>query len=314
METLVILNPRSGNADELSRVRHLLRRLPDLEIRETEHPGHARELAARAAEEGCRLVVSAGGDGTVNEVVNGLSRDFSCSRLGVLPLGTGNDFARSIGVPGNDLEAAVELLLAGDSRKLDVARARFGDAVHHFLNMSVGGFSTKVDRELDAETKQRWGSLSYARSAVEALPELTPYRTRLRLVDAQGDAEELDLSLYVLVVANGRYVAGGIPAAPESRLDDGLLDVVAFPEMPASRIAALIPPTLLGRHVDHELVTVRRARRLEVEASPPMPFNVDGEPCGETPVELSVEPRALEVVVGPEPPSDDVERARRNGA
>lgn len=308
MTTLVILNPNAGNAEEISAVRRLLDHLPDLRVRETDHAGHARELAAEAVEEGCRLVVSAGGDGTLNEVVNGLAADFSQCRLGVLPLGTGNDFARSVGVPGDDLEAAVEALADGDSRTVDVARACFGDAGRWFLNMSVGGFSTRVDEALDDETKRRWGSLSYARSAVEALPDLTPYATRLRLYEEDSDepAEELELSLYLLVVANARYVASGIPASPESLLDDGRLDLLAFPEMPGTRIAALIPPTLLGRHVGHELVTTRRAHRLEVEAEPPMPFNVDGEPCGETPVEFRVETRALEVVVGPDPECDEI--------
>lgn len=317
MKTVVILNPEAGKANQVPRLRELLDRLPDVLVRETEGPGHARDLAHEAAEQGCATVVSAGGDGTLNEVLNGLAPDFSRSRLGVLPLGTGNDFVRSIGVPP-DPEKAVEVLRAGHVRPVDVARATFtGDGgemlQRYFLNMSAGGFSTAVGQAMDPELKQRWGALSYALSAAGALPELTPYRARLRMQPEEGrdgaDAEEeLEIALYVLIVANARYVASGIPAAPEARLDDGRLDVVAFPEMPPSRIAALIPQALLGRHPESDVVTVRRAHRLELEAEPPMPFNVDGEPAGTTPVTFEILPRALEVVSAPTVPPSHRER------
>ena len=122
--------------------------------------------------------------------------------------------------------------------------------------------------------------------------------------------EELEMGLYLLVVANARFVASGIPAAPRAEPDDGCFDVIAFPEMPLSQIAGLVPTTLRGEHLDHELVTVRRTRSLEVTSEPPMHFNVDGEQCAVTPLSLEILNQALEVVVGrpedrPEEAPDD---------
>jgi len=295
VHTLVILNPNAGSADPVPRLRRLLAGQPGFGVRETEGPGDAETLAREAVRDGVATVVAAGGDGTLNEVLNGLADDLSAARLGVLPLGTGNDFARTVGVP-EETEAALQVLHRGRSRRIDVARCAWGDGERRlFLNMSVGGFATAVDELMDGDGKRRWGGLAYALSAVEALSELTAHATRLTL-----DGEErLELDLYLLVVANARFVASGIPAAPDARTDDGVLDVLAFPEMPPARLAALVPRTLLGRHPEDDEVTVRRARRLEVASEPPMRFNLDGEPGPTTPLSFELLPRALEVVVGP---------------
>jgi len=314
MRTVVILNPTAGSADDVPHLRELLADFADTEIWETEAEGHGRELAQRAVRGGATQVVSAGGDGTLNEVVNGMATDFSAARLGILPLGTGNDFVRSIFVP-DDVEYAVKILRRGNTQGIDVGRCTWGSAAadgpgggtpeheRYFLNMSVGGFAAAVDEEMDEDVKRLWGGLSYARSAAGALSDLEAFSSRLQL----NGGEELDLDLYLLVVANARYVASGIPAAPRAEMDDGSFDVIAFPEMPMARIAALIAPTLRGEHLEHELVTVRRTRSLKVISRPEMEFNVDGEKCAHTPISFEVLPQALEVVVGE--PEDRPEQA-----
>lgn len=298
MDTLVILNPNAGSADEVPHLEGLLEEIPGVEVCATERPGHARELAEKAIVDGCRTVVSAGGDGTLNEVLNGLARDFSAVRLGVLPLGTGNDFVRSIFVP-DDVEKALDVLRRGDSRKVDVGRCTWSrsdgsEEVRHFLNMSVGGFAVAINEVMDEGVKKFWGPLSYARSAAGALSELEAFRSTLHL----HGGEDLEMNLYLLVVANARFVASGIPAAPQAEPDDGCFDIIAFPEMPLAQIAALIPPTLRGEHMEHELVTVRRTRSLRVVSEPKMEFNVDGEQCASTPVTFEILPQVLEVLVG----------------
>lgn len=296
-DTLVILNPKAGSGKDVPVLRERLGSMSGVEIRETEDEGHARKMAAQAVRDGIGTVVSAGGDGTLNEVLNGLAENLSAVRLGLLPLGTGNDFARTIGIP-EDPAGAVELLRRGETRNLDVVRVTFGDGVdvsRLFLNMSVGGFAKAVNDAMDPEMKERWGALAYARSAADAFSELSAYRTRL-VID---DDEVLEMELYLLVVANARFVASGIPAAPRADPEDGRFDVVAFPEMDLGRIAGMLPRTLLGRHQDHEEILSRRARRLEVTSDPPMPFNADGEQCGRTPVTFELLPGALSVVVGP---------------
>jgi len=293
MRTRVILNPRAGGAASLAEIREALGRLSGAEVRETEGEGHATELARQAAEDGFELVVAAGGDGTLNEVLNGLAVDLSAVRLGVVPLGTGNDFVRSIGVPA-ELDEAVEVLCRGRTRRIDVARASAGAATRYFLNMSAGGFSNEIDELMDPEVKRRWGPLAYVRSAAMAIPELTAHHARIVL---DGE-EELEVDLYAMVVANARYVASGIPAAPSARLDDGALDVLVFRETTAAQLAGLLPRALLGRHEESEHVVWRRAQRVEVEADPPLPFNADGEPIGDSPATFEILPRALEIVCG----------------
>ena len=293
MKTRIIVNPNAGSAESLSALRE---RLPETEICRTEHEGHAEELARQAVEGGADLVVAAGGDGTLNEVVNGLSAGFDRVRLGLLPLGTGNDFARSIGVP-DDLEGAVAVLREGRTRRIDVGRALAGGTSRWFLNMAVGGFSGVVS-EKASEAKERWGPLAYMRGAVEAWPELTAFEASIVL----NGAERLRIATYNIVISNGRYVAAGIPVAPQAEVDDGLLDVMIAPATTIPKLALLVPKVLLGQHLNDDLLIFRRATRIEIESDPPMAFNVDGEILGEAAAVFEIQPRALEMVVGPEEP------------
>jgi diacylglycerol kinase (ATP) len=292
METRVILNPNAGSAGDLDSIQEILGRRPGTEIRITEREGDAEGLAREAVREGAGLIVAAGGDGTLNEVLNGLAEDFSAARLGLLPLGTGNDFARSIGVPA-DLQGALAVLDAGRTRRIDVASATMGGRRRFFLNMSVGGFSGVVSEKAD-EAKDRWGPLAYMRGALDALPKLAAFAVTLHL----SGAETLCVDTYNLVISNGRYVAAGIPVAPQARLDDGVLDVMIAPATTLPKLALLVPQILLGRHLDSDLLLFRKATRVEVESDPPMSFNVDGEILGEEPARFEVLPRALEMVVG----------------
>lgn len=294
MTACIIVNPNAGSVDEVAHVREVLESRPGTVVRVTEEAGDAREIAAEAVRSGARLVVAAGGDGTLNEVVNGLAADFGHVRLGLLPLGTGNDFARSINVPP-DLDAALAILERGETRTLDVARATIGGESRHFINMAAGGFSGVVSEKAH-EVKDRWGPLSYLRAALGTLPELQGFRTRLTV----NGSERLELDTYNIVVSNGRFVAAGIPVAPQSKLDDGLLDVMIAPATTIPQLAILVPQVLLGRHTESDLLLFRKATRLEIESDPPMSFNVDGELIGDAPAFFEVLPRALEVIVGPE--------------
>lgn len=293
MPTCIIVNPGAGSVEDLEILESALGRLPDSEVRRTEAAGDAERLAREAVRDGADLVVAAGGDGTLNEVLNGLSEDFGKARLGLIPLGTGNDFARSIGVP-DDLEGALAVLLEGTVRSLDVARATIADTCRCFINMSVGGFSGEVS-ERASEAKETWGPLAYLRGAIGALPELKGFLTTITL----NGGEALSLETFNIVVANGRYVASGVPAAPTAVLDDGLLDVVISPMTTIPQLAVLMPQVLLGRHLESDLLLFRRATRVEVECDPPMAFNVDGELIGEGTARFEILPRALRVIVGP---------------
>lgn len=302
MRTCVILNPRAGAAEEIREsLGRAIDRLDGIEIRETERAGGARALAERAVAEGFDRVVAAGGDGTLNEVLNGIAPDFGRVELGLLPAGTGNDLARTLGVPP-DLEEAVEILARGAVRSLDLARLRTEEEDRWFLNVSAGGFAGEVDERLRAEIKEVWGPLSYIRTAFEALSELEPYRVRLTFEPGSSEAESLTIEAVNVVVANGRYVAGGVHVAPTAAPDDGLLDVVVIRAAPIPRLSLLAPQVALGQHLDHELIFHRRMRSLAVESEPAMPFNADGEPAGATPVRYQVLPGAVRFVAPPAEP------------
>jgi diacylglycerol kinase (ATP) len=300
METRIIVNPNAGSAGDLEAVKAALGDRPGTELCFSEKKGDAEDLAREAVRQGVRTVVAAGGDGTLNEVLNGLAEDFAGAtidrpgrvRLALLPLGTGNDFARSIGVPA-DLDAALAVLDAGRTLKIDVARATFQDGHRYFLNMSAGGFSSVVSEKAH-EAKDRWGPLAYMRGAVDALPELEAFEATITL----SGAETIKMEIYNLVISNGRYVAAGIPVAPQARLNDGLLDVMIAPATALPNLALLLPQILLGRHLDSDLLLFRKATRVEIDSTPPMTFNVDGEILSQEPALFELLPRALEMVVG----------------
>jgi diacylglycerol kinase (ATP) len=289
-KTCIILNPSAGKAGDVDDIMVRMARLPEAEIRLTNKPGSAARFARTALQNGRELIVAAGGDGTLNEVVNGIGENSRDVRVGLIPLGTGNDFARSIGVPP-DVNAAIDLIRAGDTRAVDLVRVT-SDEVRYFVNVSAGGFSGLVNEKLTAEMKKTWGPLAYLRSAAAALPELRAYRTTL----AFDNDESLMLELYNAVVANGRYVAGGMLIAPEASVDDGLLDVVLIPKRPAPELALVIAQIALGTHLSSEAIVYRRTAKLTVNSKPGMWFNVDGELVGNEPARFEIVPRALSFI------------------
>ena len=289
-KTCIILNPSAGSIRDLDDVAARLARLPNAEIRVTTKPGSAARFARTAIKKGRETIVAAGGDGTLNEVINGIGENLGEARVGLLPLGTGNDFARSIEMPV-DLEAAIEVIRAGETRAVDLVRVT-SDEVRYFVNVSAGGFSGLVNEKLTPEMKKTWGPLAYLRSAAAALPELRAYRTTLSV----DNSESMTMELYNVVVANGRYVAGGTLIAPDAAIDDGLLDVILIPQRPATELALVIAQIALGTHLSSAAIIHRRAEKLTVNSKPGMWFNVDGELVGNEPATFEIAPRALRFI------------------
>jgi diacylglycerol kinase (ATP) len=288
--TCIILNPSAGNVRDLDDVVARMARVPDAEIRLTNKRGSAARFARTALRKGRELIIAAGGDGTLNEVVNGIGENSGATRVGLIPLGTGNDFARSIGIPA-DLDAAIDLIRAEQTRAVDLVRVT-SDEVRYFVNVSAGGFSGLVNEKLTPKMKKTWGPLAYLRSAAAALPELRAYRTTLAFDDDESLMEEL----YNVVVANGRYVAGGMMIAPDAVIDDGLLDIVLIPKRPASELALVVAQIALGTHLSSKTILYRRAAKLTVNSKPGMWFNVDGELVGNEPARFEIVPRALSFI------------------
>jgi diacylglycerol kinase (ATP) len=295
MRNLVLVNPGSRNGSD---VEETMRRHfdPHDRVVRTGHEGHAAELARGAAREGFDRVVAAGGDGTVHEVVNGLRTAGASIQLGVVPVGTGNDFARSLRLP-LDLEASLALLARGRTRSIDLVRAeRDGGERRWVANMAAGGFGAEARDTLTSELKESWGPFAFFRAALRHLPERSTYRVELGVME--GDPwVEVALSV---AVANGSFVAGGIPAAPYAELDDGVFDLVLVKDCGLASLTALAPSVLLGRHLEgaEDCILFRQARRVRVRSDRPLPWNLDGEPFVDGDLAFEIEPGALEVVVG----------------
>jgi diacylglycerol kinase (ATP) len=292
MKTCVILNPIAGSVSDVSLIRERLKKLQPTRVRISEQPGDAERFARESVEEGYELIVSAGGDGTLNEVVNGIAAAGCNSALAILPLGTGNDFARHLGLPTN-IDEAIDRIGAAKTREIDLVRVT-SDLIRYFVNVSSGGFSGLVDERLTPDMKRTWGPLAYLRSAAAAFPELRGYTTRVSL----DDADAVDHDLYNVIVANGRYVAGGIPIAPKAEISDGLLDIILIPERGKAELALLAAQILLGKHLSSDAVIFHRAKRVAINSKPGMWFNVDGELIGNEPATFELLPGALRCVVG----------------
>ena len=290
MRTCVILNPIAGAVKSVDPIRERLRSLNPDRFHVSGQSGDAEKFAREASD--FDLIVSAGGDGTLNEVVNGIALGGCKAALGVLPLGTGNDFARTLGV-SNDLDAGINQIASGETRCIDLVRVT-SDQVRYFANVSSGGFSGVVDEKLTPEMKRTWGPLAYLRSAAAAFKELRGYTTTVAL----DDAGSFELDLYNVVVANGRYVAGGIPVAPEADIADGLLDIVLIPERGPAELAIIAAQILVGKHLGSDAIIFRRAKKIAIKSRPGMWFNVDGELIGNEPATFELLPGALQCVVG----------------
>lgn len=298
MDSLVVLNPdASGVRKHLTQIRGALADSSILSAAEVEACTgweEGRVAAARAAARGCELVVAAGGDGTVNAAVNGLlSVEEPRPALGVLPLGTGNDLARSLGMP-DAWEDALEALEGREEGTMDVFYVELGAMDRYGANVSAGGFSGQVDEGVSHEDKERWGPLAYLKTALENVARVESYDAVL--TDDKG--RERRMAVCNVVVGNGRWAAAGLPVAPRARMDDGLLDVVVLGSAPVARLGVVAARMAAGRHLEHELVTFFRTRTLQIRSSPEMMFNVDGELLGKGEFRFEVVPGALRVLLG----------------
>lgn len=276
-------------------VRQTLRALKCLnpvELAETRKTGDAEKWSRLAVRRGYTYFVVAGGDGTLNEVVNGVAEARKPVRIGIVPLGTGNDFTRTLRLP-TSIDESLEILRAGKTRAIDIVRVRSRRRTRYFVNVAAGGFSGIVRRKMTPAIKKTWGPLAYIRGAAAALPKLRAYKTRL----VMDDGDEFSTALYNVIVANGRFAAGGLPIAPNADPADALLDVILIPKRNAAEMALLAAEIVLGKHFSSKAVIFRRAKKVSVRSRPGMWFNVDGELVGSVPATFQILPHALNFVV-----------------
>ena len=272
-DTVIIFNPnaRSEKSRDLANV---LRELaPEAELRMTAGAGDARRLAAEAARDGFRVVAAAGGDGTVNEVANGLAGTDTV--LGVLPVGTMNVFAKEHDLP-EKLDEAWAVIRAGHRREIDLLAANGT----HFIQLAGVGLDAQVVKETTWESKKNLGPLSYLISAAQIAARTPP---RL-IVEAGGMKSE---GSFVLI-GNGRYYGAKIVLFPKARVDDGLLDVLIFKNIGYLDIAKYLAGVLIGRHTGMEGVEYFQVAEASVRSEQEVPVEVDGELSGVLPVTFRV--------------------------
>lgn len=299
MKTLVLLNPEAGGCDDLAEMEaRLCADLPDVVVAKTRSAQECGEAVRAGLDAGCETLVAAGGDGTVHSVLNALGPDFDRAALAVLPLGTANDFARSLALP-LEVSEAVEAVVLGRTRALDVVEVRVhdgGEDVRYCGNVTAGGFAGQVREDLDEDDKSRWGPLSYVRAAFEQLNDVDRWRVELDLGGGSGPFEDPQ-TIVNIVVANGSRAGGNIPVAPDADPGDGLLDVVWIRDGSAAELCALAAKMAAGHHLDDDRVEATRTRYVRVRTDPVMPFTADGEPFSSDDVEFRVLPGVLRMVV-----------------
>lgn len=296
MKTLVIFNPGAGQRNarrELEKALGLLaKRGWEVAQRETRGKGDALRYAQEAVSSGCEAVIVAGGDGTVNEVVNGLVG--SDVVLGVLPLGTGNVWAREIGMPfatplrPPHLLAGAQTLAEGLIYAADLGQA--GERA--FLLWAGVGFDAQVVENLNPRLKRYLGPLAYILSGLSIARNSPGTPVTLTI-----DGEEISRKVLFIEISNVRLYAAILPLAPEACLDDGLLEITIFK---GEGILALIRhflKMLICRHLGDPQVERLKGKRVRLTAASPLPVQVDGDYLGTTPLECTVLPQALRVII-----------------
>ena len=261
----------------------------------SERPGHLTELAREAAAGGASLLVVVGGDGSVNEVANGVAGVGGVD-LAVIPRGTGWDFVRTYGIPRR-VEDAVRVALEGRARSIDLGRATYRtwageERSTFFANMASAGMSGAIAQRANETTKALGGKTSYlwATFAVFA-------RWRNSEVHVAVDGETRTGAMHDVVLANGRYLAGGMMMCPDAEPDDGLLDVLLIGDLTKRDLLLTLPKTYRGRHLPHPKAELLRGAVTTVDATEALPIELDGEQPGTTPARFEVVPRALRVRV-----------------
>lgn len=308
MKVGVVLNPVAGGGrlkDEWPKVAAALKKhFGGFELRETQAQGDAERLAFELAADGFDLVIAAGGDGTASEVADGLLQAANehgrTAQLGLLPCGTGVDFARGLGLP-RDLDALVERMAEAKGRAVDAGRIAYVDdhgalASRHFVNIASLGLSGATDRAVNADRRKGRVSakaLFYWRTVLEFM------RYRFQEVRITvDDGQPVEARVALVAVANGKYFGGGMMVAPDAAVDDGRFEVVILRAVGKARLIRDLRLVYGGRHRDHPAITILRGRKVAVEPVGEGETNaalvdIDGESPGRIPATFEILPGAL---------------------
>ena len=301
VKTVFLVNPASDNGATGKRWPELANRAAHLglegETLFSERPGHLIDLAERAAREGAELVVAVGGDGTLNEVANGLVRAGGETELATIPIGTGMDFGRTYRIP-NRFEDAVVVARDGTPRTIDVGRVSYrawdgSEAERCLANVGSVGMSAAVAQRANGMSKVLGGKATFFYALVRVFLE---WQNTVVTVELE-DGERREALMHDVIVANGQYHGGAMWLAPEARPDDGLFDVVVIGDITKRDFVTTAPKIYRGTYLAHPKVELLRSRTVSVDAAERVPIELDGEQVGTTPARFEIVPGALRVRV-----------------
>jgi YegS/Rv2252/BmrU family lipid kinase len=309
MLPLVIVNPKSASGatrDRWSSITSDIRtHFGPFNVAFTKSRGHGSELSKHAAENGRKLIIACGGDGTINEVANGILESGGDAELGVLPSGTGGDFRRSLELPHGSREAARALKNA-ETKAIDVGKVTFhdheGNAVsRYFLNVSSVGLAASIIERVKTTNYANWlpvpslrGKASFAISTLQEVIGIGYATLRVRV----DDGEEHGLSSVNFCIANARYFGGGMLIAPEAKIDDGFFDIINIGDLSTLKILLKAHTLYRGTHIALPEVKTRLAKRVEIRSeSNDVHLEIDGELPGKLPAVYEIVPKALKIRV-----------------
>lgn len=284
--TLIILNPAAHSTRARAATAKIEKLVGDTEVRVTGEPGEARLIAEQAVKEGFETIIAAGGDGTINEIVNGIAK--ADVTLGLLPVGTMNVFAAELGLPGRDLKKCWQTIQSGNVRKIDLPRAN----QQYFVQLAGIGFDAQVVKETSWDLKRNIGPLSYVVSAAQIAARKPP---PLIIETDEGTRE----GSFVLV-GNGRYYGGPFTIFKNAQIDDGKLDLVIFKNLGYLDIVRYLHAIMFGMHTTLRDVEYLQTKRARVSSTQEVPVEVDGEVVGNLPVTFRCSSRKLKVLA-PQP-------------
>jgi YegS/Rv2252/BmrU family lipid kinase len=297
----VIVNPVAGVYSTRRKwpiISRLLKRIGlSFDFEYTEGVGHAIELARAAASDGYQCLVAVGGDGTVNEVANGILYSTGATRtaLGIISTGTGSDFVRSVGIP-RDYASACSTLTSSRRLAIDIGVVEYqskGQTLRRFFVNGAGvGFDAAVVEKTERLPKYFGGTIPYLAGLIQAM---FSYKNKSVVVNIEN--EVMSGRALSVVVANGGYLGGGMHIAPRAELSDSLLDVVIVGDIGKLELLKELPTVYKGTHINHPKVRMRKATHVSIQSPERMLVHADGELLGESPASFWVVPAALSLVV-----------------
>jgi diacylglycerol kinase (ATP) len=294
-KVVVIANPASGRGKAerlIPAVREAVRSLaPGSEVRISDGPDHAPELARRAAGDGADVVAAMGGDGMVGMVAGALIG--TSAALGVIPTGTGNDFARLLGIDRRKPAASAAGLGDPSYVEIDAVHLSLGDgSERHFVNVAGAGFDSEVTETANRMRTRVQGTAKYVAAVFKTLLKFRPAQFEVSV-----DGDRRSLSGMLIAVGNGRSYGGGMHVCPSAMLNDGVLEVCVVGGMSRGAFVRAFPRVFRGTHVTHPKVTMLRGSKVEVSADRRFDVYADGEPAGPLPAVFTVVTAALRVAV-----------------